>query len=162
MPGVLSVAERIFVPLFFVSIGLGLDFYIIDLPLQTVAAVPPVPFAGKLAGPFIGTHVARLETQTVLAISLIAKGVAEIALLVVLLENGAIGDQVSLLLVFVMFGYIVLAPPALSLAVSKAKQPQHAPTQMAMPPSFARYVLEGVSVSSVMDWTRTYFRRGCR
>ena len=157
-PGVLSTAEGLFVPLFFASVGLRLDFSFIELPWQTVAALTLIPFAGKLAGAFIGTHVARLETPSVLATSLMAKGVAEIALLVVLLENGVIGDQVFSLLVFVMFGYILLSPPALSFAISKAKQPQHAKTAMAMPPSFARYALEGVSVSSVMDRTRTYPR----
>lgn len=156
MPGVLSAADGLFVPLFFASVGLRLDFSFTSLPPQTVIALTLVPFAGKLAGAFIGTYAARLETSAVLATSLMAKGVAEIALLVVLLENGVVTQEVFSLLVFVMFGYILLSPPALGLAISRAKQPEQAPTKMAVPPSFARYALEGVTVNSVMDWTRSY------
>ena len=76
MPGMLSAAEGLFVPLFFASVGLRLDFSFTVLPLQTAAALTLVPLAGKLAGAFIGTHVARLETPSVVATSLMAKGVA--------------------------------------------------------------------------------------
>ena len=156
MPGMLSAAEGLFVPLFFAAVGLRLDFSFTALPLQTAAALTLVPLVGKLAGAFIGTHVARLETPSVLATSLMAKGVAEIALLLVLLETGVIADEVFSLLVFVMFGYILLTPPAIGLAISRATEPASATAQMTVPPSFARHALEGITVNSVMDRTRTY------
>ena len=156
MPGMLSAAEGLFVPLFFAAVGLRLNFSFTALPLATVAALTLIPLAGKLAGAFIGTHLARLETPSVLATSLMAKGVAEIALLVVLLETGVIAEEVFSLLVLLMFGYILLSPPAIGMAISRAKEPEQPVSQMPVPPSFARHALEGVAVNSVMDWTRTY------
>ena len=156
MPGMLSAAEGLFVPLFFASVGLSLDFSFIGLPVQTIVALTLIPLAGKLAGAFIGTHVARLETPSVLATSLMAKGVAEIALLLVLLEAGVIEQDIFSLLVFVMFGYILLTPAAIGFAINHAKDPERAAPEMTVPPSFARHALEGITVSAVMDWTRTY------
>ncbi len=156
MPGMLSAAEGLFVPLFFASVGLSLDFSFVGLPVQTIAALTLVPLAGKLAGAFIGTHLARLETPSVLATSLMAKGVAEIALLLVLLETGVIEQEIFSLLVFVMFGYILLTPAAMGFAISHAKEPERTAPKMTMPPSFARQALEGITVNSVMDWTRNY------
>ena len=59
MPGVLRAAEGLFVRLFFAAVGLHLDFSFTALPLQAVGALSLIPLAGKLAGAFIGTHVAR-------------------------------------------------------------------------------------------------------
>ena len=47
------------------------------------------------------------------ATGLMAKGVAEVALLLVLLETGVIGRDVFSLLVLIMFGCILLTPPAI-------------------------------------------------
>ena len=156
MPGMLSAAEGLFVPLFFAAVGLQLNFSFLALPGSTIAALALIPLAGKLVGAFIGTHAARLETPNVIATGLMAKGVAEIALLVVLFETGVIGGDIFSLLVFVMFAYLLLSPPAMNLAIGKAKQPQQEAQPMAVPPSFARHALEGVLVNSVMDWTRSY------
>ena len=85
-----------------------------------------------------------------------AKGVAEIALLLVLLETGVITREVFSLLAFIMFGYILVMPSVIGLAVAKAKDPEQATPPGAVPPSFARHALEGVCVSSIMDRTRAY------
>ena len=156
MPGMKSTAEGLFVPLFFASAGLRLDFSFIGLPLETIAALVAIPLLGKLAGAFIGTYVARLDTPFVFSTGLMAKGVAEIALLLILLETGVIGQDVFSLLVFIMFGYILLMPQAINAAVSKAKDTESQVPPQAVPPSFARYALDSVLVRSVMDRTRTY------
>ena len=49
-----------------------------------------------------------------------AKGVAEIALLLILLGSGVIGQDVFSLLVLIMFGYILVTPYALGFAVRRA------------------------------------------
>ena len=157
MPGMRSASEGLFVPLFFAAAGLKLDLSFLDLPGTTIAALVLVPLLGKFAGSFISTYVTRLEAPFALATGLMAKGVAEIALLVVMLESGVIGQDVFSLLVLIMFGYILLMPQAISFAVNRAKlsdPPEGLPD--AVPPSFARYALEGVQVGSVLDRTRSY------
>ena len=156
MPGMRSAAEGLFVPLFFASAGLHLDLSFTSLPVETIAALVLIPLLGKLAGAFIGTYVARLDTPFVLATGLMAKGVAEIALLLILLETGVIGQDVFSLLVLIMFAYILLTPQAIDSAVSKAKDSEPQMPPQTVPPSFARHALAGVMVRSVMDRTRTY------
>lgn len=156
MPGMRSTAEGLFVPLFFASAGLYLDFSFINLAPATIVALLFIPMAGKIIASFVGTYLARLDTPIVLSVGLMGKGVAEIALLLVLLDTGVIPKDVFSLLVIMMFGYILLMPPVIALAVSKAKMPQEGSQPRTMMPSFARHALVGVTVGSVMDRTRTY------
>ena len=156
MPGMRSAAEGLFVPLFFASAGLHLDLSFTNLPVETIAALVLIPLLGKLAGAFIGTYVARLDTPFVLATGLMAKGVAEIALLLILLETGVIGHDIFSLLVLIMFAYILLTPQAIDSAVSKTKDSEPQMPPQTVPPSFARHALADVMVRSVMDRTRTY------
>ena len=155
MPGFRSTAEGMFVPLFFASAGLHMNLLFLDLPATTILAVVFIPMAGKLLASFIGTYLARLDTPVVLSVGLMGKGVAEIALLLVLLETHVIGEDIFSLLAIIMFGYILLMPPVIGLAVTRAKMPEGARSQIVLP-SFARRALQGVMVTSVMDRSRRY------
>ena len=156
MPGMRSTAEGLFVPLFFASAGLHLDFSFIELPVLTIVALLFIPMVGKVLASLVGTYMARLDTPIVLSAGLMGKGVAEIALLLVLFETGIISQGVFSLLVITMFGYILLMPPVISMAVSKAKMPEELSQPGTMMPSFARHALAGVMVDSVMDRSRAY------
>ncbi len=156
MPGMRSTAEGLFVPLFFASAGLHLDFSFIELPPLTIVALLFVPMVGKVLASLVGTYMARLDTPIVLSAGLMGKGVAEIALLLVLFETDVISQGVFSLLVITMFGYILLMPPVISMAVSKAKMPEEMSQPGTMMPSFARHALAGVMVDSVMDRSRAY------
>ena len=156
MPGMRSTAEGLFVPLFFASAGLHLSFSFVQLAPLTVIALLFIPMVGKVLASFIGTYMARLDTPVVLSVGLMGKGVAEIALLLVLLETQVIGHDVFSLLVIIMFGYILLMPPVISVAVSRAKMPEELSQPGTMMPSFARHALADVMVGSVMDRTRSY------
>lgn len=156
MPGIRSAGEGLFVPLFFASAGLRLDFSFMSLPLATIVAVLIIPSVGKFAGALIGAYVARLDKPYAQAAGLMAKGVAEIALLLVLLENGVIGQDVFSLIVLAMFGYIVLMPQAISTAVNRARL-THRPTMPSVVPvSFARRALDDITAGHVLDPSRTY------
>ena len=156
MPGIRSMADGLFVPLLFASAGLYLDWSFGALPTGTIAAVVVIPCLGKFAGALMGTYLARLDNPVVLATGLMAKGVAEIALLLVLLESGVLAREVFSLLVLIMFGYIVVMPAAIGLATGRAKDLESSKPPTAVPPSFARHALKGVRVSSIMDRTRVY------
>lgn len=156
MPGMRSTAEGLFVPLFFASAGLYFDFSFLQLPAMTVIALLFIPMFGKIIASFVGTYLARLDTPVVLSAGLMGKGVAEIALLLVMLETGVIPNDIFSLLVIIMFGYILLMPPVISFAVSKASTPESPSQPSTMVPAFARHALAGVMVGSVMDRTRAY------
>ena len=156
MPGMRSTAEGLFVPLFFASAGLHLDFSFVELPVITIVALLFIPMIGKILASLIGTYLARLDTPIVISTGLMGKGVAEIALLLVLFETGVISQGVYSLLTITMFGYILLMPPVISFAVSRAKVPEETSQPQTIVPAFARHALAGVIVSSVMDRTRSY------
>lgn len=156
MPGMRSTAEGLFVPLFFASAGLYLDFSFIDLAPMTIIGLLVIPLVGKILASFVGTYLARLDTPIVLSVGLMGKGVAEIALLLVLRETGVISPAVFSLLVIIMFGYILLMPPIIAAAVGRAKPPELASQPQTMVPAFARHALAGVMVGSVVDRSRSY------
>ena len=156
MPGMRSASEGFFVPLFFASAGLYFDLSFTGLPAGTILALALVPLAGKFAGSFIGTYVTRIDAPFALATGLMSKGVAEIAFLLVLLEAEVIGEDVFSLLVLIMFGYILLMPTVINFAVRRTVLSEHPTLPDSVPPSFARYALEGVEVRSVLDSTRLY------
>lgn len=156
LPGLRSAAEGLFVPLFFASAGLHLDLSFTTLPIATIVALVVFPSLGKFAGAFIGTYIARLDNPLAQSTGLMAKGVAEIALLLVLFESGVIGQDVFSLFVLMMFGYIILMPPAIDFAITKAKKTHQPKLPDSVPLSFARHTMQDITVNHVIDRTRTY------
>ncbi len=156
MPGMHGAAEGLFVPLFFASAGLHLSLEFLNLPLHTIVALALVPVAGKIAGAFIGTHVARLEAPAATASGLMAKGVAEIALLLVLLHSETINKGVFSLLVLVMFVYILLTPLGISFAIRRTERSEDETPRDRIPPSLDRFALDNVKVEDILDRSRRY------
>ena len=136
--------------------GLRLDLSFVSLPLATILAVLIIPATGKFAGALIGAYAARLDKPYAQAAGLMAKGVAEIALLLVLLENNVIGQDVFSLVVLVMFGYIVLMPPAITAAVNRARKTHRPSPPEVVPTSFARRALDDITAGHVLDPSRSY------
>ena len=156
VPGMRSVADGFFVPLFFSSAGLHLSLSFTALPVWTIAALALIPLAANFAGASIGALVARLDMPLTVATGLMAKGVAEIALLLVLLETGVIGHDFFSLLVLIMLAYILLGPPAIAVAVNRVKPMDPAAPPDPLPPSLARFALVGITVGDVVDRSRSH------
>ena len=156
MPGMRGTAEGFFVPLFFASAGLHLSFEFLELPPATIAALVLVPLAGKFAGSFISAFITRLEAPFATAAGLMAKGVAEIALLLLLLHTEAIDKGVFSLLVLVMFGYILLTPMGITYALRRLKHAEAVGSDEHTPPLLDRFALEGIRVRDILDRSRSH------
>ena len=156
VPGMRGTAEGLFVPLFFASAGLHLSLSFTELPVWTIAALVVIPLVGKFVAAFIGASVARLERPSALATGLMAKGVAEMALLLVLLEIDMIGHDVFSLLVLIMLAYILLTPPAIRAVVNRVRHSEGGTLPESLPPSLARFALDDITVGDILDRTRTY------
>ena len=156
MPGMRGAAEGFFVPLFFASAGLHLSLEFLDLPPATIVALVLVPLAGKFAGAFVSAFITRLDAPLATAAGLMAKGVAEIALLLLLLQTGAIDKGVFSLLVLVMFGYILLTPMGISYALRRLRHADEVSPDGRTPPSLGRFALEGIMVNDILDRSRSY------
>ena len=161
LPGLRSTAEGLFVPLFFASAGLYIDLSFMAMPLWTIVALVTIPMFGKLLGAAVGAYVTRLDIPLPLATGLMAKGAAEIALLLLFFNAGIIEQDLFSLLVLIMFGYIILMPPAISYTVSAAlKKAGERLDESGMPdflpPNLLRFALDTMTVRDVMDNTRHY------
>lgn len=150
-PGLRSSSEGLFVPLFFASAGLNFDLSFTELPASTILALVFVPLIGKFFGAFVGTYMIRVDMPLAMAAGLMAKGVAEIAFLLVLLDHGVIEQGVFSLLVLIMFGYILFMPLAINFAIERAKSSDSDVVPKVVPRPFTRYALDGIRTGTVMD-----------
>ena len=156
MPGMRGAAEGFFVPLFFASAGLHLSLEFLELPTGTILALTLVPLAGKFLAAFLSAYVTRLEAPFAIATGLMAKGVAEIALLLVLFHTDAIDKGVFSLLVFIMFGYILITPLGINFALRRLKHSDEVIPEAQVPPSLVRFALDGIRLRDVLDRSRRH------
>ena len=156
MPGMKGTAEGLFIPLFFASAGLHFNLDFLDLPPQTILVLALIPFIGKIAASIVSTYITRIEHPFAIASGLMAKGVAEIALLLLLLNTDAINQQVFSLLLVVMFGYILLTPMVIRLVLRRLDRTEVVAEPGQYPPSLYHFALEGVKVSDILDRSRSY------
>ena len=156
MPGMRGAAEGFFVPLFFASAGLHLSLEFLDLPPETILALTLVPLAGKFLAAFLSAYITRLEAPFAIAAGLMAKGVAETALLLVLFHTGAIDKGVFSLLVLVMFGYILFTPMGINFALRRLKHSEEVIPDARIPPSLVRFALDGIRLRDVLDQSRSH------
>ncbi|MYC30642.1 MAG: CBS domain-containing protein [Chloroflexi bacterium] len=157
MPGLRSVAEGFFVPLFFASAGLYFSFTFVTMPWWIMAVLALIPLFGNFAGAFLGAYVSRLRVPYAVASGLMGKGVAEIALLLVLRELGIIDEVVFSFLVLVMFCYILLMPSVISFSAARASRSQASqPAPDDIPRGIFRFVLQDITVGDILDRLRPH------
>ena len=157
IPGLRGAAEGLFVPLFFASAGLSFSFSFATLPLWTMAGLALIPLFGNFAGAFIGAYVSRLTVPYAVATGLMGKGVAEIALLLVMWDAGIIDEVVFSFLVLVMLCYILFMPPVISFAVNRGSRRTDLPEQLDdIPFGIALFALEDIKVDDILDRSRSH------
>ena len=156
-PGLRSVSDGLFVPLFFASAGLQFSFSFVTLPVWTMVALALIPLFGNFVGAFIGAYVSRLTVPYAVASGLMGKGVAEIALLLVLWDSGVIDEVVFSFLVLVMFGYILFMPPVISFAVSRASRRGDLPDELTdIPQGIVQFALDNITINDILDRSRRH------
>ena len=156
MPGMRSAADGFFVPLFFASAGLYLSLDFVKLPLETILTLAFVPLAGKVAASFISTYITRIDAPFATAVGLMAKGVAEIALLLVMLQTGAIDNDIFSLLVLVMLAYIMLTPIGIGYALRRMTRSTKTISRDSLPHSLEHFVLDEIRVQDILDSFRPH------
>ncbi len=151
MPGMRGAAEGFFVPLFFASAGLHFNLDFVKLPLETILILALVPLAGKVGASFLSAYVTRVNAPFATAVGLTAKGVAEIALLLVMLHSEAISKDIFSLLVLVMLAYILLTPMGIGFALRRMARSTGKISPDRLPPSFELFVLDEIRVRDLLD-----------
>ncbi len=157
MPGLRSTAEGLFVPLFFASAGLHFTFAFVSLPWWTMLALALIPLVGNFIGAFMGAYLSRLTMPYAVASGLMGKGVAEIALLLVLRETGTIDQAIFSFLVLVMFCYILFMPPVISFSVGRASKRVDPTANLTnIPRGIVRFALDDIKVEDILDPSRRH------
>lgn len=156
MPGIRSMAHGLFIPLFFASAGLYLDLSFLSLPITTVLSLVMVTVFGKMAGAMLAAQIVRMGPLLPLASSLMAKGAAETALLLVMLEAGLLGRELFSLLVAMMAVFMVVVPPVMTAAIAHPGRKGRQIVPKRVLPSLARFALDDVKVGQIMDKSRRF------
>jgi Kef-type K+ transport system membrane component KefB len=112
--------NNIFAPLFFVSIGLRVNF-IVNFDLWLTLAIIVIAFAGKIIGAGLGTRLGGFSWKESLAagFGLNARGAMEIILGLIALENGLINETVFVSLVIMALVTSMTSGPLMKWSLSR-------------------------------------------
>lgn len=161
MPGVRSLAHGLFVPLFFAAAGLHLDLSFLSLAPLVIVATVLAAVGGKFLGAAVATFVTRLRSPLTIATGIMAKGVMEIALLLVMLEEGLLPPEIFSLMTVVMLGFIFLVPLAMKLTITRAAAEPAIDEKLVgtVMPFLARYALANRTVSDALSYAQDASRQ---
>jgi len=112
--------NNIFAPLFFVSIGLRVNFFVnFDLALTLV--ILAIAFTGKIVGSGLGTRLGGFSWKESLAagFGMNARGAMEIILGIIALENGLINEKVFVSLVIMALVTSMTSGPLMKWSLSR-------------------------------------------
>jgi Kef-type K+ transport system membrane component KefB len=115
--------NNIFAPLFFVSIGLRVNF-IVNFDLWLTACIIFIAFAGKIAGAGLGARLSGFSPRESLAagFGLNARGAMEIILGLIALENGLINERVFVSLIIMALVTSMTSGPLMKWALNTGPQ----------------------------------------
>jgi mannitol/fructose-specific phosphotransferase system IIA component (Ntr-type) len=113
----------IFVPLFFASIGLRVDFFK-NFDLTLVLLVLCVGISGKFLGAWIGAGIARISKSNRLLVGIahISGGMMEIVVSLIALEYHLISEPIFIALVLGAVGSSIILGPWLNWAINRRKE----------------------------------------
>jgi len=116
-----QMVHAIFVPIFFASIGLKVDFVNFNIPIVILFTL--VAVGGKFIGAFIGARLGKLPTHESISmgIAFIPGGAMEIILGMLALELHLISVQVFIAIVFAALSSSILVGPLLSWSTMRKK-----------------------------------------
>jgi Kef-type K+ transport system membrane component KefB len=112
--------NNVFAPLFFVSIGLRVNF-ILNFDLMLTLIILAIAFAGKIVGSGLGTRLGGFSWKESLAagFGMNARGAMEIILGLIALENGLINEKVFVSLVIMALITSMTSGPLMKWSLSR-------------------------------------------
>ena len=110
--GMVRAGEAIFVPVFFVAIGLAADLRMVGPVFPLAVGLLVVAVLGKLVGSGVGAALAGIGAResALVGIGMIARGEVALVAATVGLRSGAIDASVYAVIVLVSVGTTILAP----------------------------------------------------
>ena len=114
--------SNIFAPLFFVSIGLGVNF-IQNFNLGLVLIILLISIIGKVAGSYFGARISGVDStdSAIIGLGLNSRGTMEIILGLLALQVGIITNQVFVALVIMALVTSLISAPLMNILLSRRK-----------------------------------------
>jgi Kef-type K+ transport system membrane component KefB len=115
-PGIAALAYGLFVPIFFINIGLTVNIRELSVnAIWLVLALTVVALAGKMAGAALGARVGGFKWQEAwrLGAGMASRGEVTLIIAAAGIRSGLIGEQVLSALVAVVLLTILITPPVL-------------------------------------------------
>lgn len=114
--------NNIFAPLFFVSIGLKINF-VANFDVMLILAVLAISFSGKIIGSGLGALQGGFDLKESMAVGfgMNARGAMEIILGLIALENGLINERLFVALVVMAIVTSMSSGPLMKWSVKKAE-----------------------------------------
>jgi Kef-type K+ transport system membrane component KefB/mannitol/fructose-specific phosphotransferase system IIA component (Ntr-type) len=114
--------SNIFAPLFFVSIGLGVNF-IRDFDISIVSIILSIAIIGKVGGSYLGARISKINTtdSAIIGFGLNSRGAMEIIIGLVALQVGIITNKVFVALVIIALVTSMISAPLMSIMLKRRK-----------------------------------------
>lgn len=114
--------SNIFAPLFFVSIGLGVNF-IANFDILIVVIILIISILGKVLGSYFGARISRVDStdSAIIGFGLNSRGTMEIILGLLALQVGIITNQVFVALVLMALITSLVSAPLMNIMLSRRR-----------------------------------------
>nr|WP_256123798.1 cation:proton antiporter [Paenibacillus chitinolyticus] len=120
-----TISYSIFVPVFFTSIGVTVQFQGISSSIGLIVILSLLAIATKLAGSAIGARLAGFKWRSSLAIGAAMVSRGEVALIIAAIgqESGLLSEEMFAVIVVVVLVTTIVTPPMMKLFFSEKSAP---------------------------------------
>lgn len=120
-----TISYSIFVPVFFTSIGITVQFQGISSSIGLIVILSLLAIATKLAGSAIGARLAGFKWRSSLAIGAAMVSRGEVALIIAAIgqESGLLSEEMFAVIVVVVLVTTIVTPPMMKLFFSEKSAP---------------------------------------
>lgn len=148
--GIRSIANGIFVPIFFAGVGLQINFGFLDLDLPLVIGFILIVVLSKFLGSFFGALIGKMRHPLQISSGVMAKGSIDLALMLTLLNLEIIDQKIFSLATFSILILLVISPLSMRQLLKKGGEKDESVGEDLIT-TYARLALEGVIVKDVMS-----------
>lgn len=148
--GMEGIAYGLFVPIFFVGIGLYFEPSFLSLPLSLIAGIILLNTAGKFLCSLFATKVAGVPAPLPISLGLMSKGAVDIALMLTLFTIGVVDGGILSVYTLSVLVSIVAFPSLFKYAAKRTAEPKMEETYYLLTPSYLRTTLGTIVAKDLM------------
>ncbi len=149
--GMEGIAYGLFVPIFFVGIGLYFEPSFFALPLGLIAGIIFLNTIGKFLCTLAATKLAGVSAPLPISFGLMSKGAVDIAMMLTLFTTGMVSSEILSVYTLSVLISIVAFPSLFRYAAKRAAKPKVEEAYDLLTPSYLRTALGTVVARDLMS-----------